>query len=122
VGARVYLGRRELTVVGVVPDLMAGDIQDARQDGLYASIWQLRPFAVRIVARGAGDPFDLVSLLRRETARIDPDLTLFETFTLRDAATARARRAGASADPAAARRRAAPRRSATPRDSPLTRP
>jgi hypothetical protein len=43
---------------------------DSGQDGLYGSIWQLRPFAVRIVARGAGDPFDLVSLLRRETARI----------------------------------------------------
>jgi predicted permease len=85
-GARVYIGSRELTVVGVVPDLMPGDIQEKRQDGLYASIWQFRPYAVRVVARGAGDPLDLVGLLRRETARVDPDLPLDEIDTIRDAA------------------------------------
>ncbi len=86
VGRRVFLGRRELTIVGVVQDLMARDLQESRGDGLYASIFQVRPFAVRVVMRGAGDPLDLVATLRRETARVDPDLPLFETFTLREAA------------------------------------
>jgi predicted permease len=85
-GARVYIGQRELTIVGVVPDLMPSDIQERTQDGLYASIWQFRPYAVRVMARGAGDPLDLVPVLRRETARVDPDLPIYETFSVRDAA------------------------------------
>ena len=85
-GRRVYLGARELTIVGVVPDLMPRDIQERRSDGVYASILQLRPFGVRIVARGGGNPFDLADVFRRAAARVDPDVPLYEMFTVRDAA------------------------------------
>lgn len=85
-GRRVFLGTRELTIVGVVPDLMARDIQEPRHDGLYASMLQMRPHAVRVVARGQGAPHGLVDGLRGATARVDPDLPLYEIFTLRDAA------------------------------------
>jgi predicted permease len=85
-GRRVHLGARALTIVGIVPDLMPRDIQERRTDGLYASMLQWRPFAVRIVARGPGDPGALVPQLRQQTARVDPDLPLYEIFSVREAA------------------------------------
>lgn len=86
VGRRVFLGTRELTIVGVVPDLMARDIQETRHDGLYASVLQVRPYGVRVVARGRVDPLALVAALRQATARVDPDLPLYEIATVREAA------------------------------------
>ena len=85
-GRRVYLGSRELTIVGIVPDLMPRDIDEPREDGIYVPILQVRPYAVRVVARGTGDPLALTGTLRRATAAVDPDLPLFEIFTLREAA------------------------------------
>jgi predicted permease len=85
-GRRVFLGSRALTIVGIVPDLMPRDIQERRTDGLFASILQFRPFAVRVVARGAGDPATLAPLLRQATGRVDADLPLYEVFTVREAA------------------------------------
>lgn len=86
IGRRVFLGARDLTIVGVVADLMARDLDDARADGIYGSILQQRPYAVRVVARAAGGPVTAANALTRETARIDPDLPVFEIFTLREAA------------------------------------
>ena len=57
VGRRIFIGSREATIVGVVPDLMSGDVDSIEQDGLYASIHQVRPYAVRVLATGpAGSP------------------------------------------------------------------
>jgi putative ABC transport system permease protein len=86
IGRRVFIGRRELTIVGVVGDLMPGDIQDARQDGIYASIFQVRPYAVRLLVRGPVDPLSMAPDVIAAVARVDPDLSLYETFTVRDAA------------------------------------
>ncbi len=86
IGRRIFLGSRELTVIGVVPDRMPGDLQDRAQDGIYASIFQLRPFAVRLLARGPADPLSLAPAIRAAIEGVDPDLPMFETFTVRDAA------------------------------------
>lgn len=86
VGRLAFIGDRAFTIVGVVPDLMAGDIQDVTQDGLYVPILQMRPFAVRVVAAGWADPLALGGALRRATAKVDPDLPVFDVLPLRDAA------------------------------------
>ncbi len=86
VGRRIFLGTRILTIVGVVPDLMARDLQERRADGIYTSLLQSRPFAVRVVMRGAGELDGLAAALRREVARVDRDLPLLEVLTLREAA------------------------------------
>ena len=86
VGRRLFVGQRELTIVGVVPDLMSGDVDELEQDGIYASIHQLRPYAVRIVATGPADPLALLRPLRAAVDRVDPDLPIFEAFTVRESA------------------------------------
>jgi hypothetical protein len=86
VGRRLFVGRRELTIVGVVPDLMAGDIGEREQDAIYASIHQLRPYAVRIVAAGPANPLTLMRPLQAAVDRVNPDLSIFEAFTVRETA------------------------------------
>jgi len=86
VGRRLFVGRRELIIVGVVPDLMSGDVDEREHDGIYASIHQLRPYAVRIVATGPANPLTLLRPLRAAVDRVDPDLPIFEAFTVRESA------------------------------------
>ena len=86
IGRRLFVGRRQLTIVGVVPDLMSGDVDEVRQDGIYVSIHQLRPYAIRIVAAGPADPLALLRPLRAAVDRVDPDLPIFEAFTVRESA------------------------------------
>jgi hypothetical protein len=67
--------------VGVVRDLMPGDIQDARQDGIYASIFQVRPYGA---AHGSiRRPLSMAPDVRAAVARVDPDLSLYETSPCR---------------------------------------
>jgi putative ABC transport system permease protein len=86
IGRRVFLGRRELTIVGVVPDLMSGDVDEVEQHGMYASIHQLRPYNVRVIAAGPADPMTLLRPLRAVVDHIDADLPLYEAFTVRESA------------------------------------
>jgi hypothetical protein len=86
VGRRLFVGRRVLIIVGVVPDLMSGDVDELEQDGIYASIHQVRPYAVRIVATGPANPVALLRPLRAAVDRVDPDLPIFEAFTVRESA------------------------------------
>ena len=84
-GRRVFFGERELTIVGVVPDLQIQDVDDRAAEGVYASILQVRPYAVRLVARAAGDPLALTPLLWDAVEAVDPDLPVYEVATLRTA-------------------------------------
>ena len=86
IGRRIFLGTRSLRIVGVVPDLMAGDIQDLSQDGVYVPIAQFRPFSVRLIARGSAPPRALFADVRSAIRRVDPDLPVTELLTLYDAA------------------------------------
>jgi predicted lysophospholipase L1 biosynthesis ABC-type transport system permease subunit len=84
-GRRVWFGERSLRIVGVVPDLQMQDPGDQGGDGVYASLLQVRPYVVRLLARAAGDPMALASLVRDAVEAADPDLPLFEIATLHDA-------------------------------------
>lgn len=86
IGRRVFIGRREATIVGIVPDLMPNDIETRDQHGVYVSIHQMRPYGVRVLATGAAGPMALVRPLREAVDRVDRDLPIIETFTVRDAA------------------------------------
>lgn len=86
VGRRVFIARREVTIVGVVPDLMSGDVDEAEHHGMYVSIHQLRPYTVRVVAAGFAEPMSLMRPLRQAIDRVDPDLPISETFTVRESA------------------------------------
>jgi ABC-type antimicrobial peptide transport system permease subunit len=46
----------------------------------------MRPYAARVAARGPSDPRALLQPLRAAIARVDPDLPIFETLTVREAA------------------------------------
>jgi ABC-type antimicrobial peptide transport system permease subunit len=85
IGRRMFIGTRDFTIVGVVSDVMAGDVQDREQDGVYTSILQSRPFGVRVMARGVGEPAALLPAVRETLRGIDPDMPITEVFTLRDA-------------------------------------
>jgi putative ABC transport system permease protein len=85
VGRRVFLGSRDYTVVGVVPDLMARDVQEAAQDGVYLSILQSRAHGVRVMFTSAGDAAAALPSVRAALRRIDPEMPLTEVFTLHEA-------------------------------------
>ena len=48
-GRRVFFGKRDFTIVGVVSDAMAHDVQERAQDGIYAPILQARPYGIRVM-------------------------------------------------------------------------
>src|SRR5262245_9792837 len=85
IGRKIWLGDRMLEVVGVVPDLQIQDPEDRLGDGVYISLLQTRPFAIRVLARTQGDPLALASVVRDAAESIDPDLPLFEVSSLHDA-------------------------------------
>ena len=85
IGRRIHLGDRALEVVGVAPDLQMQDPGDRRGDGVYVSMLQMRPYAVRVMARGAGNPLSLTTAVRDAVESVDPDLPLFEIAELYDA-------------------------------------
>jgi ABC-type antimicrobial peptide transport system permease subunit len=74
-----------LEVVGVVPDLQVQEPEDHDGAGVYASMLQLRPYNIRIVARAAVDPLTLTNAVRDVVEAIDRDVPVFEAATLYDA-------------------------------------
>jgi predicted lysophospholipase L1 biosynthesis ABC-type transport system permease subunit len=85
-GRRVTIGRRDFEIVGVVPDLMMQDIEDARGDGIYLPLLQHRQWTnVRLMAQTAGAPLALVASVRTAVRAVDPDLPVYEIATLHDA-------------------------------------
>lgn len=76
-----------LTVVGVVPDLWMGgvDNQDQPPDGFYRPYTQANSRFFWILARVPGDPSALVGTLRGEVAALDPESPLFDIQSLADA-------------------------------------
>jgi predicted permease len=84
-GRRVWLYDQDLAIVGVVPDLQMQDVDDRAAEGLYASMLQVRPSTVRLVALTAGDPLALASGVRDAVEAVVPDLPVYEINTLRGA-------------------------------------
>jgi predicted permease len=84
-GRRLQLGQSEFTVVGVVPDLLMQDVEDADGAGVYVSMLQQRPYTVRVMARTTGPAMSAAGALRRAVAEVDPDLPVLEIASLHDA-------------------------------------
>lgn len=83
IGRRLALaGGTSVTIVGVVPDLLMQDVEDRDGAGIYLSMLQVRPFAVRLMARTVGPPLGATGALRRVVAGVDPDLPIREIATL----------------------------------------
>jgi predicted permease len=84
-GRRLWFDDRAFEIVGVVPDLQMQDPEDVAGDGVYASLLQTHPYAMRVILRTAGDPLALTPALWNAIEAVDPDLPLFEVATLHDA-------------------------------------
>ena len=85
IGRRIFLGARDFTIVGIVPDLMARDVQDRRGDGVYASILQSGTTLVRVMARAAQPDVPILSALRASLRRVETDAPITEIFSLHEA-------------------------------------
>lgn len=86
-GRRVRLGGLEstqpwLTIVGVVPDLFAGDPQDPRPAIVFQPFTQAHNQFAYISARTNGDPLTLTAPVREVVASINPDLPIYWPMTL----------------------------------------
>jgi predicted permease len=84
-GRQLYVLGRDHTIVGVVPDLMARDVQERQQDGVYVSVLQARPYGIRVMARGPSGPAAMWPPLRSSIRGVDPEMPLTEVFTLHEA-------------------------------------
>jgi predicted permease len=90
IGRRVRIGGTEstnpwLTIVGVVPDLFAGDPEDPRPAILFRPFAQARSQFAYVVARTDGPPMSLVEPVRQTVAALNPDLPIYWPMTLTEA-------------------------------------
>lgn len=86
-GKRVRLGGLEstdawLTIVGVIPDLFAGDPEDPRPPLVFRPFAQARSAFAYVATRTAGDPMTLAAPVREAVASIDPDIPIYWPMTL----------------------------------------
>ena len=85
IGRQIFLGARDYTVVGIVPDLIARDVQERWQDGVYLSILQTRAHGIRVMFTGDDAPAGALPAVRAALRRIDAEMPLTEVFTLHEA-------------------------------------
>ena len=71
-----------LTIVGIVDDVHYGWISKDDVPTIYRSYKQAAPFYASLVLRTDGDPLSLIPAVRGQIAAVDPDLSLFNIWTL----------------------------------------
>ena len=69
-------------VVGVARDARYRHVHEARQFFVYVSAEQFLPASATLHVRAAGDPAELLEVVRREVRALDPDLPLADVQTL----------------------------------------
>jgi len=74
-----------ITIVGVVPDMYVGSLENREPEGFYVPLAQNPPRFASIAIRGAGAPMTLTSAVRDEVAALDADLPLYWVRTMRQA-------------------------------------
>lgn len=89
IGKRLRLGRESpeepwRRVVGLVPDLPMGSLQDPAQEGLYLPYSQDAGAAVALVVLPRKSPSSFAELARTEVHALDPDLPIFRVKALED--------------------------------------
>jgi putative ABC transport system permease protein len=73
------------TIAGVIGDLREGSLDQPSRPAIYIPVEQGGPSdAMYLLVRSAMHPSDLIALVRRTVAGIDPQLPLFEVRTLSD--------------------------------------
>lgn len=90
VGRRIRLGGTQstnpwLTIVGVVPDLFAGDPEDPRPAIVFQPFAQAQSAFAYVVARTDGPPMALVEPVRGAVASLNSDLPIYWPMTLKEA-------------------------------------
>jgi hypothetical protein len=85
IGRRLRFRDRDVTVIGVVPDLQMQDVEDVEGAGFYVSMLQFRPPTLRVMAVGADDPVQMTPAVRRAVAAVNPGVPVEEAMSLRDA-------------------------------------
>ncbi len=86
-GRRIRTGTSDsendwMTIVGVVPDMLMGGIDDDDPEGMYVPVAQSDVRFMSIIVRARGEPMALAPVLRSEVIAIDPDLPLYWVDTL----------------------------------------
>jgi putative ABC transport system permease protein len=76
---------RWLTIVGVVPDMWAGNIDNVNPHAVYVPLAQSGAQYLDVAARTALPPTTLTTLVRDAVAAIDADIPLYQVRTLGDA-------------------------------------
>jgi predicted permease len=82
VGRRIRLGEEDseepwMTIVGVAPDLYAGEADNEDPDAMYVPFAQQPARFMSIVARTRGNPSELTPLVREAVAAIDSDMPIY---------------------------------------------
>jgi predicted permease len=83
-GADTASAAQWLTIVGVVPDLYANDIENEQPDAIYRPITQAPMRGFAILARTRADPAASTASVRETLASVDPDIALSVTGSLED--------------------------------------
>ncbi|MCZ6917130.1 MAG: ABC transporter permease [Gemmatimonadetes bacterium] len=85
VGRTIRIGRNApdqppTTIVGVVPDLFAGGIEeeDGNGPGIYLPLAQNAHVSMQVMVRAVGDPVALTSQIRDAIESLDPTLALMD--------------------------------------------
>ena len=81
VGRRIALPDKSgdaawLTIVGVVPDLLAGGLQSQSHEAVYVPVAQAAPMQFQIAVRSRTSANVLAAPVRQAAAGVDPDVTL----------------------------------------------
>ena len=84
-GRRLRVGQRAFEIVGVVPDLLMQDVENADGSGFYLSMLQSPPFAVRVMSETDGPASGAADAIRSSVAAVDADIPVLEVAPLADA-------------------------------------
>jgi putative ABC transport system permease protein len=76
--------RRDVTVVGVVPDVKYAGLDAPGGDAIYRPYTQQASPSLFVIARTHGDPAETIGTFRHEIARVNRDLTIYSIGTLDD--------------------------------------
>jgi len=77
-----------LTVVGAVPDLLAGGIEEEMPEAVYVPFAQSPSPGPTLLTRTSGDVAALGAAIRETVAALEPDVAIFRTWSLGDALAA----------------------------------
>jgi putative ABC transport system permease protein len=88
-GRRIRFGRQPdapwITVVGVVPDMYEGGLDDEVQEAVYTPLAQGPPQFFTIAARTRGEPMAVTQKVREAVIAVDSDLPIYFVRTLQSA-------------------------------------